>query len=120
MPLPTKQQLIEGAIDGGGVMTIIGASYLLYKDLTTWPACDPGTVVTGPDAGGIYDLLKCTPYHFNISDYDDGDGVNSIDDLMIPDDDSPEQCEAKRSMRPCELGAILICEGAFDSDFMLT
>jgi hypothetical protein len=120
MPLPSKQQLIECAIDGGGLMTMFGACYLLYKDLTTWPACDPGTVVAGPDADGVYDLLKCTPLYFNISDYDDGDGVNSIDDLMIPEDDDPQECEEKRSMRPCDLGGILICEGAFDSEFMLT
>ena len=50
-----------------------------------------------------------------MSEYDD-----SIDDLMIADDDGAEQCKEKRSMRPCDLGAILICEGAFDSEFMLT
>ena len=108
--LPTKFQVFEACIDAAGIGTIAGAIYLLYKDLESYPACDPGTVVSGPDADGIYDLLKCTPINFN----DD-----SIDDF-IADDDGAEQCEEKRSMRPCDLGAILICEGAFDSEFMLT
>lgn len=113
--LPTIIQVIEACIDAAGIGTIAGAIYLLYKDLELYPACDPGTVVSGPDANGVYNLLKCTPLYFNMSEYDD-----SIDDLMIADDDGAEQCKEKRSMRPCDLGAILICEGAFDSEFMLT
>ena len=48
--LPTKFQVFEACIDAAGIGTIAGAIYLLYKDLELYPACDPGTVVSGPDS----------------------------------------------------------------------
>ena len=112
---------------------------LLYYDIRDYPACDAGTVVDGPDSEGYYGILDCvegTPSSFNSSssssstdDYDGG-SYSLDDDLTRSElyDDAlsasrasdPVTCTTTRSQRPCDMGAILVCEGGIDSPYLLT
>jgi hypothetical protein len=130
---PTRNEILSKCIDGGSVMTIIGAATLLFYDIRDYPACDPGTVISGPSLDGYYEILKCVDQdhegpafaddiNATLFDLDDDFTQSELydDGLSASTASTQVECTTTRSQRPCDMGAILVCEGGLDSEYLLT
>ena len=130
--LPTRKEILSRFIDGGSVATMLASMVLLARDIQAYPACESGTVIDGPDAEGYYDILKCVQ---DLGRADDQAFINGTlysveDDLTRSElyDDGLSAgpngeelvCTTIRSQRPCDMGAVYVCEGGLDSPYPLT